>query len=226
MTRVEQGIDYTASPVTVTDEILLAHRTAWDMLARTGTWFTGAERLAITTRARAMFQNRATPPWARDKKRPDTLPDAVTDVVDKVTLDAGAIDRDWATEAINTIGEGPYVELISLVAVTVMVDVSAEAMGLDPPPLPTTVEDGEPSRDEPDGLGDIGAHVRALDPFPAANVARALSLVPEANRLFRTISVPAYSSPGFADLAWDTPLTRPQVELVASRVAAMNECFY
>jgi hypothetical protein len=57
-------------------------------------------------------------------------------------------------------------------------------------------------------------------------VARALSLVLDANVLFRTVSVPGYSAPGFADLTWDTPLSRPQVELVASRVAAMNECFY
>lgn len=226
MTSVEQGFDYTASPVAVTEEILSSHRTAWDQLGRTGTWFNGADRLAIVARARAMFQDRATPPWARDRPGPDTLSDAVTDIVDKVTLDAGNIDRNWAAEAINTIGEGPYVELIALVAVTVMVDINAEAIGIDPPPLPTEIEHGEPSRTEPDGLGDIGAHVRALDPFPAANVARALSLVPDANKLFRTISVPAYSGPGFADLAWDTPLTRPQVELVASRVAAMNECFY
>ncbi len=87
-------------------------------------------------------------------------------------------------------------------------------------------ETEQPDRRRPDGLGDIGAHVPALDPFPAANVARALSLVPDANVLFRTVSVPAYSAPGFADLTWDTPLSRPQVELVASRVAAMNECFY
>jgi hypothetical protein len=106
-----------------------------------------------------------------------------------------------------------------------MLDAFAEAVGVDPAPLPQP-RPGEPSQQLPTGLGDIGAYVPALDPFPGANVARALSLVPDANRLFRTVSVPAYSAAGFADLVWDTPLSRPQVELVAARVAAVNECFY
>jgi hypothetical protein len=36
-----------------------------------------------------------------------------------------------------------------------------------------------------------------------------------------------YSVSDFAMLVWeDRPLARPQVELVASRVSAVNECFY
>ncbi|MEM9655271.1 MAG: hypothetical protein AAGA65_24480 [Actinomycetota bacterium] len=219
------GFDYSSSPIAVRDDILESHRTAWALLAEPGTWFTGVERLAIAARARTMFAARATPPWARTTEPAAGVSEATAEVVDLVTLDAGSIDRAKADAAIAAIGEGPYVELIGIVAVTVMVDVFAEAMGLDPEPFPEPI-DGEPARTEPDGLGDIGAHVRALDPFPAANVARALSLVPDANTLFRTVSVPAYSSPGFADLQWETPLSRPQVELVASRVAALNECFY
>lgn len=219
------GFDYSGSPVTVTDEIQTSHQAAWQMLAEPGTWFTSAERLAIAERTRALFAVRETPPWSRSMDKPDDLPEAVVDIVDMVTLDAGAIDRAKADAAIAAIGEGHYVELIAVVAITVMLDIFAEAIGVPPEPLPAQI-DGLPTKEEPDGLGDIGAHVRALDPFPAANVARALSLVPEANKLFRTVSVPTYSAPGFADLAWETPLSRPQVELVASRVAAMNECFY
>lgn len=219
------GFDYSSSPIAVRDDILESHRTAWALLAEPGTWFTSAERLAIATRARAMFAARGTPPWARTAEPATGISEATAEVVDLVTLDAGSIDRGKADAAIAAIGEGPYVELIGIVAVTVMIDVFAEAMGVAKTPFPAPI-DGDPSRTEPDGLGDIGAHVRALDPFPAANVARALSLVPDANTLFRTVSVPAYSSPGFADLEWKTPLSRPQVELVASRVAALNECFY
>ena len=219
------GFDYSGSPVEVTDEIVLSHRTAWELLAKPGTWFTSAERLAIAARARTMFAVRATPPWARAIDPPEGLSAALCEVVDLVTLNAGSIDRTKANEAIDAIGDGQYVELIGVVATTVMIDVFAEAMDVEKEPLPEPV-DGDPSREIPDGLGDIGAHVRALDPFPAANVARALSLVPDANKLFRTVSVPTYSSPGFSDLTWETPLSRPQVELVASRVAAMNECFY
>lgn len=226
------GFTYDATPFAVPSDISDSHGEAWRQLARCGTWWTASERLAIASLARHRFASRATPPWLREDPPSDsTLSPEARAIVDTVTLDAGPIDRPWADAAIADIGDGRYVELIGIVATVVMVDVLAEAVGVEPTPLPHPVTpdgaDAEtPTRQRPDGLGDIGAHVPVLDPFPHANVARALSLVPEANALFRTVSVPAYSAPGFGDLTWDTPLSRPQVELVASRVAAMNECFY
>jgi hypothetical protein len=226
------GFSYDGTPFAVPAHITDSHDEAWQQLARCGTWWTAAQRLAIASRARHRFASRATPPWLRDEPPSDgTLSAETAAIVHTVTLDAGSIDRAWASAAIADIGDGHYVELIAIVATVVMVDVFAEAVGVDPTPLPEPVagdatEPSTPSRERPGGLGDIGAHVAVLDPFPHANVARALNLVPAANTLFRTVSVPAYSAPGFADLTWDTPLSRPQVELVASRVAAMNECFY
>jgi hypothetical protein len=217
---------YAASTVTVAPPIADSHREAWEQLAGPGTWWTAEERLAIAERARTRFAQRGTPPWLRPEPEAGAgLGDEACGIVDTLATDAGAIDRDWAEGAIAAMGDGPYVEAVAVVATVVMVDVFAEAVGVEPTPLPRP-RPGQPTRERPDGLGDIGAYVSAIDPFPAANVARALSLVPAANRLFRTVSVPAYSAPGFADLEWDTPLSRPQVELVASRVAAMNECFY
>jgi len=224
------GFTYDATPVAVHDDIANSHREAWSQLASCGTWWTATQRRAIAERTRDRFAARAVPPWLRQDPPSDgSLGPAVEAVVDKISLDAGSIDRAWAAETVAEIGDGPYVELIAVVATVVMVDVFAEAIGVDRSPLPhpdAGADADQPDRQRPDGLGDIGAHVLALDPFPAANVARALSLVPDANTLFRTVSVPAYSAPGFAELTWDTPLSRPQVELVASRVAAMNECFY
>lgn len=212
----------------VVDRVARSHVEAWELLGHCGTWWTAPERLAIAARARFRFAQRATPPWLRSEPPTDGTLRAETEaIVDKVALDAGAIDRAWGRQAIDQIGDGHYVELIAVVATVVMVDVYAEAVGVAAPPLPEpAAETEQPSQVRPDGLGDIGAHVPVLDPFPFANVARALSLVPDANTLFRTVSVPAYSAPGMGDLVWDTPLSRPQVELVASRVAAMNECFY
>jgi hypothetical protein len=106
-----------------------------------------------------------------------------------------------------------------------MIDIFAEAVGVATTPLPEPQPE-LPSEQRPDGIGDIGAYVQALNPFPGANVGRALSLVPEANKLFRCVSVPAYSAPGFATLRWETPLTRPQFEFIAAWAAAMNVCFY
>ena len=220
------GTAYDDCPIAVPDDITRSHDEAWTQLAEPGTWWTAAERLAIAARARHRFARRSQPPWQRETLPDDPALDQTTAAaVDKVTLDAMSIDRAWAEATIGDLGEGHYVELVAVVATIVMLDVFAAAVGVDPTPLPEP-RAGKPSRQRPDGLGDIGAHVPVLDPFPAANVARALSLVPSANHLFRTVSVPTYSAPGFGDLVWDTPLSRPQVELVASRVAAMNECFY
>ncbi len=57
-----------------------------------------------------------------------------------------------------------------------------------------------------------------------------ISLVPQANALFMGLVMPMYGGvPGrdFYRLEWSGgPLDRPQVELLAARVSAVNECFY
>ena len=219
---------YADTMIDVDPAVADSHRSVWEQISRTGTWWTANEMGAIAGRARAVFGVRHLPPWSRNlPERVDGLSSETVAAVDQLVSDPGSIDKEWATARIAELGDGPYVELVAVTATTVMVDMFTACVGLEPEPLPAPVADAEePSRERPDGLGDIGAHVLMLDPFPYANVARALSLVPSANALFRTTSVPMYSAPGMSELVWDTPLNRPQVELVASRVAAMNECFY
>ncbi len=64
-------------------------------------------------------------------------------------------------------------------------------------------------------------------PF-AANVIRALSLVPPAVRQLEELHGAHYLS--FAEMrkleGFDRTLSRPQIEFVAARVSAVNECFY
>ena len=71
---------------------------------------------------------------------------------------------------------------------------------------------------------DSGYEVR-----PVPNVLSAMSLVPDAVRmLFRLSGVQYLTLPGFMRFG-DLPgraLTRSQVELVAARVSALNDCFY
>ena len=77
-------------------------------------------------------------------------------------------------------------------------------------------------------VGEAGAYVRMRVPFKGPNVGRALSLVPAANELFFGNVMAMYTSGGggFYDIEWDGPLDRPQAELLAARVSAVNECFY
>ena len=73
----------------------------------------------------------------------------------------------------------------------------------------------------------MGAFVPLLDPFAGPNVSRALSLRPDDNMMFHALVGSMYALSDFQDLVWeDRPLSRPQVELVAARVSAINECFY
>ena len=49
-------ISYAAAPVPVRDDLLAAHRRAWQRLARAGNWWTGAERVAIAAEVRHAWQ--------------------------------------------------------------------------------------------------------------------------------------------------------------------------
>lgn len=199
-----------------------------EQLRRSGTWWDAEQLGLIARRARDGFAQRANPPWMRELPAEVAgLPSAALAVIDKIATDPGSVDRAWAHEQIDVLGDGSYVELVGITAVAVMVHMYADCANETVVPLGDPADDaGVPSRLRPDGLGDIGAHVEMLEPFDYANVSRALSLVPSANLAFYTLVRPMYSEAGFDELVWETPLSRPQVELVASRVAALNECFY
>ena len=76
---------------------------------------------------------------------------------------------------------------------------------------------------------DVTDDERDLYPGAAApNVIRALSLVPEAVRDLTTLLNVHYLSLGRMGGGLDTgrALDRAQIELIAGRVSALNECFY
>ena len=79
----------------------------------------------------------------------------------------------------------------------------------------------------PDGA--IGKEADLWPPMRTANVVRALSLVPNALRDWRAIASAQYLSfAGMQNFVQDEArsLTRMQMELIAGRVSAVNECFY
>jgi hypothetical protein len=59
------------------------------------------------------------------------------------------------------------------------------------------------------------------------NVIRALSLVPDAVRDIKLLAEVQYVPlDDFEDPTLRRTLSRPQMELIAARVSAVNECFY
>jgi hypothetical protein len=86
---------------------------------------------------------------------------------------------------------------------------------------------GEPGRERPADVGDVGAWLPMTVDKALANVSRALSLVPRTDRTWRKLVNDSYSrGPQMLELTWRRALSRPQVELVAARVSALNGCFY
>ena len=219
-------------PRPVNPPILSAFEAVWNGLAVAGTWWTATERLAIvaaTRRSLPLPLGEAAPDTAglSDAIGPDGLSPLTHEVVRRLAFDAGRITREWATAVIERMGLGYYVETVALVVQTVPIDLLCDLLGRPRQDLPVP-RTGEPSRVVPDGLGQEGAFVPwAVDGWLGPNVARALSFVPEDNSRHMGIVRSMYSGQHFEEMVWrHRALSRPQVELVAARTSAVNECFY
>lgn len=196
-------------PVPIREDLLQAQRAAWDRLAAPGAWLDAEQRHQVAEVTRGADPRSDVGRLAR-----------------WITLSPQAVDRQWATEQIAVVGVERYVETVAVTATVVAIDRFADAVGAEAAPLPEP-QPGTPSGERASDTADIGAHVPVDAAARGANVGRAMSLVPAANRLFFALEQRMYASGDeFWDLTWDRPLSRPQVELIAARTSALNECFY
>ncbi len=242
-------ISYQQASVPVREDILQAHRRAWLRLARPGTWWTGAERTAMAAEVRnarecalCRARKEALSPNAipGEHDRLGELPGSVIEVIHRVAEDPGRLSREWYRETLAAgLEEAPYVEIIGIVATVVSIDTFCRGIGLPPHPLPAG-QNGTPSRHRPRGARTEGAWVSMIPngkaagpeadlyregPYP--HVGRALSLVPDELRGLKDLSAAQYF-PFFQvmDVRRRRSLDRPQMELIAGRVSALNRCFY
>lgn len=214
----------------VDDEIISACRISWDHLGRPGGWWSGHDRLAIAAQVR---RSAPRPLWDRAPELVDVgdEPDGdltafVRALTERVTTQPSSIDHDTYRHIVGRIGEDAYAELAAIATQVVPIDHLHDALGLDREPLPRA-ETGEPTGERPDGLVD---HVAFLPTLPAdglPHVAVSLSLA-QADNARRMLLVRAmYSGRSFGEMVWThRALSRPQIELVAARTSALNECFY
>ena len=218
----------------VRQDIQAAQKAALLRIASAGSHWTGPERLTLAQAAReARFQRatppseRATPPSERTTTATDAapVPEAALDVARTIAAEAHSVDRAWCERHVAELGDAAYVEIVGLVACVAAMDAFCEALGVAVLPFPAPQE-GEPDGARPQGLADIGAFVEMDEPFAGPNVGRALSLAPAERIAFFGLVGSMYAMKDFGELVWDRPLSRPQVELVAARVSALNECFY
>ena len=149
------------------------------------------------------------------------LPPEAVEVIHGMRNDSGQLTRRWFDQVIAA-GMRPeaYVELVAVVASSVVVDTFAQGVGLGLPDLPPA-QPGAPTSESSKDVADAGAWV-PIAREGRFNILRSLAIVPSARDLF----FGAFGSSYYMAPEARFGLTRPQVELVASRVSAINECFY
>jgi hypothetical protein len=234
----------------IRNDLVEANRRAWERIASPGSWWSGAERVALAAEVRAAARcalcaerKAALSPFAVEGEhgRVAALPAAAIDLVHRLTTDPGRLSRQWYDDTIAA-GLTPdrYVEIVGLVTTVVSIDCFHRGIGAALEPLPEA-QGGAPSNYRPAGVSDLGAYVpmipgqKAKGPeaglyggLPTSNVMAAMSLVPDCVRELKSLS-DAYYLPETQltnPTATRGKLTRPQIELVAGRVSALNECFY
>jgi len=239
---------YRDSQDPIRDDLAEAHREAWGHIAAAGTWLSGAERVAVaeeTRRARTCAlcaeRKQALSPYAVEGEHDHAgaLSPLMVDEVHRVTTDAARLCESWYRSLLDQgLTAEAYVEALGVAVLVISVDRFHHAMGLAPEPLPIPLA-GEPTRVRPDRVVEGEAWVpmqearavSALIGTPAGQapfVLRALSLVPAELRAWQRLSAAQYLDENeMLDFASELrAITRPQIELVAGRVSALNECFY
>lgn len=244
-------IDYSASPYPVRDDLVAAHGVAWARLAAPGTWWDGATRVAIAAETRAARdcalcreRKAALSPNAVQGMH-DTVSDlspALIEVVHRIATDQSRLTQAFYETALaNGIRDGEYVETVGVIATTLAVDGFTRAMGLPDFALPDP-QPGEPSRHRPSGAVTDQAWVPRVAPedvtdaeaglydgLSGANIHRALSLVPdEVVGFFHHINAAQYlPDAALRDFGTEyRDLTHAQIEFLAARVSAINQCVY
>ena len=236
---------YADSQFVIRDEIEKSHQRAHDSFTSPGTYWNGGQRAAIADCARDARVAAGLQRPIREEFDKSVLPQAAVRVAEQVAVDTKNVGRDFFEEAQDAgLSEGQYVETVGVVSRLVNNDVFARGVGLPVRPL-GQVKSGDATGKTPKTATIEGAWVRTI---PAGNkgaeeakyvygdaaegapfIFRSLSLSPdEARSLVDLINNQYSTMSGMMnlDFTYDPGITRAQVELLAARVSAINECFY
>jgi hypothetical protein len=246
------SFSYTTSPYAIRLDLKEAHRSYWDDLASAGSWWTGAERVAIAQEVRnatscsyCAARKQALSPYnfPGSHDHGETLPEMAVDAVHRIVTDQSRITQAWIDDnAEHGLSEEQYVELLGVVVTVFSIDEFNRALGLPLEPLPQP-QQGEPDHYRPalaargtgfvsmlPARGKFTERERGLWPKNrSANVLRALSLVPNAVREWSKVAHAQYLPPEVLTQfksGVGRSINRMQIEIIAGRVSSINECFY
>ena len=233
-------------------ELPAAHNSAWSQIGSPGAIFNAKQRIAILQLARSAMdcqlceqRKQALSPFTIDGQHDsagDTetseLHPALIDAIHRIRTDPGRLTKAWFDDMLSLgVTLEAYVEAVSVVSTVVIIDTLHQSLGLAlaPPPAANL---GEPTGQLNTLASDQGAwlptfNLLIADPEANANqladhglpqvpnIAKALGLVPCATELFFGAFQPHYQ---LSDIKLE--ISQSQAEFVASRVSAINECFY
>ena len=215
-----------------------SHAESWSLIGSAGDFFAARDRVemvrvsreALTCPLCAERKASLSPYSVTGKTTIDShLPDVVVDMILRIRTDPGRLTKHWFDSVVSEISAQEYVEVVSVVNSAVIIDTLHNSLGLGVPPLPEA-KPGRPRKSfNPDAIdGGAWVPILAADEEMAdtglprvPNIARSLGLVPSALDLFFKTFRPHYA---LKDI--QLSISQAQAEFVASRVSAMNECFY
>ena len=230
----------------------LAHalEDAWQRLARPGTWWSGAERVAIAAEVRRAAtcglcgqRKAALSPYTvhGDHDSDAVLAADAVEACHRLATDAGRVTETWVRGIVDgPLGEERYVEIVAVTAIVTALDTLDRALGRPLRALPAP-QAGDPTGDRPPGAKHNLAWVATLapqdiaagDPDPYAvhgdkNIHRAVSLVPQEVFNFFDLDVELYlRDHEIRDFAQEyRAISHAQIELIAARASSINACFY
>ena len=224
--------------IPVRENLRTAHAEAWQRISKAGDFYSGTARVDFVRVARDAL----TCELCRERKAAispnsvtgehetfSSLDPVVVDMIHRLRTDPGRLTKAFFDEVTQIITAAEYVEIVSVVNSSVIIDTMHNAVGLGLPPLPLPAR-GRPRGQMNELAVDAGAWVPILDApqdiadtgLPTVpNIARALGLVQSAVDLFFTTFRPHYTLKNLP-----LSISQAQAEFVAARVSAMNECFY
>lgn len=219
-----------------------------------GEWLTGAERVAIAEVARhALSVAEPLPPWEAPSSNPETIramsdgpiSEAMADAAYRIARHSSTLTQRWYEQITSrepNFSDAGYVELVTIVVRVCAADrfcMTASLPLVDLPnprpgaprrqrPAPAKVERHWVPTINPKDAGDAFGWLYGTGAAP--NVVRALTLVPDAYAEIMPFQSAGYIQRSLLVGSTSTeparPLSRDQIELVATRTSAANECFY
>ena len=242
-------LTYDTAPIPIRDDLAASHKRVWRQISEPGTWLIGETRVAIAR------ESRNAPQCALCGERKDALSpyqvtgthdhagdlsDEMVEAIHRIVTDPARLKRDWVDSLMSSgLSDGEYVELVSVVCCTLSIDTFNRSVGFDPPKLPDPVA-GEPSHVRPAEAKagaawlpwiapeDAGPYADEVFAATSSNIQRALSLVPAGATSFFDL-VEAQYLPRHQMRDFDNEfraITHAQIEFIAGRVSALNQCVY